>query len=241
MRHLVIGDIHGGLKALVQLLERAAVSKEDKLIFLGDYVDGWSDAVETVNYLIELNSTHDCLFLKGNHDELCENWLLTAKDNPIWLRNGGQATIDSYNGIGEQHRKLHQSFFRTLENYYLDDDNRLFLHAGFTNLKGVAYEYFSKNFYWDRTLWELALALDPKLKPSDVQYPSRLSQYTEIYIGHTPVTRLGLTVPHQAANVWNIDTGAGFRGPLSMIDIDTKEYWQSDPVHALYPEEPGRN
>ncbi len=40
MRTLVIGDIHGGLKALVQVLERAAVQPTDELIFLGDYTDG---------------------------------------------------------------------------------------------------------------------------------------------------------------------------------------------------------
>ena len=241
MRQLVIGDIHGGLKALVQLMERAEVGSQDKLIFLGDYVDGWSDAVETVNFLIELKSTHNCLFLKGNHDELCENWLLTEKDNPLWLSNGGQATLDSYRGVGEEYKKVHLSFFGALENYHLDDDSRLFLHAGFTNLKGVGHEYFSKNFYWDRTLWELALALDPRKKASDATYPNRLTHYSEIYIGHTPVTKIGLTTPHKAANVWNIDTGAGFKGPLTMIDINTKEFWQSDPVYKLYPGERGRN
>jgi serine/threonine protein phosphatase 1 len=41
MRTLVIGDIHGGLRALHQI-KRAKVTKEDTLIFLGDYVDGWS-------------------------------------------------------------------------------------------------------------------------------------------------------------------------------------------------------
>ena len=40
-RTLVVGDIHGGLKALEQALERANVTDKDKLIFLGDYVDGW--------------------------------------------------------------------------------------------------------------------------------------------------------------------------------------------------------
>ncbi|HAH34085.1 MAG TPA: serine/threonine protein phosphatase, partial [Flavobacteriaceae bacterium] len=39
-RTLVIGDIHGGLKALQQVWKRAQISKEDTLIFLGDYVDG---------------------------------------------------------------------------------------------------------------------------------------------------------------------------------------------------------
>ncbi|MEN8788357.1 MAG: metallophosphoesterase [Flavobacteriaceae bacterium] len=241
MRTLVIGDIHAGLRALLQVMESAGVNEEDELIFLGDYVDGWSEAVETINFLIELNSTHKCRFLRGNHDELCEAWLHSEKSNPLWLKHGGQSSIDSYNRHSSTIRKIHLNFFDRLENYYLDDQHRLFLHAGFTNLHGVTYEYYTKPFYWDRTLWELALALDPQLAPTDPLYPKRLSHYEEIYIGHTPVTRIGKTKPYRAANVWNIDTGAAFEGPLSIIDIDSKDIWQSDPVHTLYPGEKGRN
>ena len=43
-RKLVIGDIHGGLKALHQVLDRAKVTSKDTLIFLGDFVDGWSES-----------------------------------------------------------------------------------------------------------------------------------------------------------------------------------------------------
>jgi serine/threonine protein phosphatase 1 len=87
----------------------------------------------------------------------------------------------------------------------------------------------------------MALSLDPNLPKADELYPKRLLLYKEIYIGHTPVTRIGKTEPHRAANVWNIDTGAAFKGPLSLIDVDTKQVWQSDPVHLLYPGEIGRN
>ena len=241
MRTLVIGDIHAGLRALKQVLERADVTEDDLLIFLGDYVDGWSEAVETVNFLIGLRSSHQCIFLKGNHDELCHNWLTTARDNPMWLLSGGEATVKSYARLEASIKDLHIQFFHQLENYHVDNKNRLFLHAGFTNLKGVGYEYFPKTFYWDRTLWELALSLDPSLPVDSPKYPSRLKQYEEIYIGHTPVTRLGERVPQQAGNVWNIDTGAAFKGCLSIIDADTKVFWQSDPVYTLYPMEQGRN
>ena len=132
-------------------------------------------------------------------------------------------------------------FLENLENYYLDANDRLFLHAGFTNLKGVDHEYFKKTFYWDRTLWELALAVDRTLTKDDNKYPQRLLRYKEIYIGHTPVTRIGKTEPHNAANVFNIDTGAAFKGPLSMLDVETKEVCQSDPVASFYPSERGRN
>jgi serine/threonine protein phosphatase 1 len=65
--------------------------------------------------------------------------------------------------------------------------------------------------------------------------------YDEIYIGHTPVTRIGETTPVQKANVWNVDTGAAFKGPLTIMDIDTKEFWQSEPLDQLYFDERGRN
>lgn len=241
MRTLVIGDIHSGLKALVQLLERAHVSTEDKLIFLGDYVDGWSDAVATVDFLIDLRKTHNCIFLRGNHDELCYEWLAGQKDNPLWRQHGGEATMASYERADATAKSRHMAFYEGLQNYYLDGTNRLFIHAGFTNLKGVDFEYFKKTFYWDRTLWELALSLNPDLDESDPWYPKRLTHYKEIYLGHTPVTRMGKTRPQQAANVWNIDTGAAFKGPLSAIDVASKQIWQSDPVHTFYPNENGRN
>jgi len=38
-----------------------------------------------------------------------------------------------------------------------------------------------------------------------------------------------------------VDTGAAFKGPLTIMDANTKEYWQSEPVHLLYPDENGRN
>lgn len=241
MRTLVIGDIHAGVKAIPQVLKRAGAKQDDLLIFLGDYVDGWSEAVETIEYLQELQKQFRCVFLRGNHDELCCHWLETGEHNPIWLVNGGQATIDSYEKAGDQIKKAHIPFFKALKNYHLDSRNRLFLHAGFTNLKGVDYEYYSKTFYWDRTLWEMALSLDPGIPRDSIYYPKRLLHYEEIYIGHTPLSKIGKTTPHRAANVWNLDTAAAYKGPLTILDADTKDFWQSDPVHTLYPGENGRN
>lgn len=241
MRTLVIGDIHSGLKALDQVLKKAAVTKGDKLIFLGDYVDGWSEAVETVEYLLDLDKSHNCIFLRGNHDELCRDWLVKREDNPMWMQHGGASSVASYEKASKITIERHVQFFARLHNYHLDANNRLFLHAGFTNVKGVEHEYFQKTFYWDRTLWELALSINPNLEKSDKFYPKRLLHYKEIYIGHTPVTRLGKTIPLNVANVWNIDTGAAFKGPLSIIDVDTKQVWQSDSVHTFYPKEMGRN
>ena len=65
---MAIGDIHGGLRALTQVLGKVKVSPDDILIFLGDYVDGWSESAQTIKWLIELSKNQECIFIKGNHD-----------------------------------------------------------------------------------------------------------------------------------------------------------------------------
>lgn len=238
-RTLVIGDIHGGLKALEQVLKRAEVSVEDHLIFLGDYVDGWSDSVRLIDYLIALDKTHHCTFIKGNHDELCLSWLSENKHNPDWLKHGGQTTKEGYEKLSKSQIQEHILFYQALLPYKIDQENRLYLHAGFTNLHGPHKEYFSRMLSWDRSLWELALAT--RIPKDDPYYPKRLKLFKEVFIGHTPLTRIGKDTPFEANNVWNVDTGAAFTGKLTVMDVDTKAYWQSDTVMSLYPDEEGRN
>lgn len=241
MNTFVIGDIHGGYKALTQLIERVDLKPKDSLIFLGDYTDGWSETPKVLDYLIALQDTYTCIFLRGNHDELTLHWLQHNNDNPMWYNHGGASTIKAYQDIDQKTKQKHIAFLLALKNYHLDQQNRLFLHAGFTNLKGVTAEHFTRMLYWDRTLWELALSLDPNLQKDSSFFPRRLQLYDEIYIGHTPVTQIGQTIPVYKSGIWNIDTGAAFKGPLTLLNIDTKEYWQSDPVYTLYPDEIGRN
>jgi len=240
-RILVIGDIHGGLKAINQVFERAKVTTDDRLIFLGDYVDGWSESPQVLDFLIELNKKNRCVFIRGNHDDLLLNWLSESRDNLEWYKHGGESTVLAYANISVVKKQIHIEFLKSLQNYYLDEQNRLFIHAGFTNINGIRYEFFPKLFYWDRTLWETALSLDESIPKNSLFYPRRLTLYDEIYIGHTPVTRIGKTIPIQKACVWNIDTGAAFNGALTILDIDTKEFWQSDSLSKLYPDEKGRN
>ena len=240
----VIGDIHGGLKALVQVLERANISKNDTLIFLGDFVDGWSESPAVLDFLIALKEKQNCIFIRGNHDDLLLKWL--CKDNDgfnerMWFNHGGEASALSYQNIENSTKEKHIQFLLSLQDYHLDDENRLFIHAGFTNVRGVKHEFFTRLFYWDRTLWETALAMDNQLSKDALTYPNRLKLYKEVYIGHTPVTKIDETIPVNKACVWNVDTGAAFQGKLTIMDVDTKEFWQSDNLPDLYPNEKGRN
>ncbi|WP_370477798.1 metallophosphoesterase family protein [Tamlana flava] len=241
MRVLAIGDIHGGLKALIQVLNKMEVKDEDTLIFMGDYVDGWSESAQVIQFLMKLSEKINCVFIKGNHDVWCEEWLRDGEVNMTWYIHGGKETMESYTGFTKEVKRAHLTFFENLKMYHLDDKNRLFLHAGFTSMHGVEREVFQTTLYFDRTLWEMALTMDKSIEKDSELYPNRLKHYTEIFIGHTPTTNFNCDEPMRAVNVWNIDTGAAFKGKLTGIDVETKEFWQSDNLPSLYPNEKGRN
>ncbi|WP_316635874.1 metallophosphoesterase family protein [uncultured Flavobacterium sp.] len=240
-RTVVFGDIHGGLKALIQLLDRVEIKENDRLVFLGDYVDGWSESRQVIDFLIELSQKQECVFIRGNHDVWCHEWLKSDVVNNIWFLHGGKSTIESYKDIDPLQKEKHLVFFENMKDYFVDENNNLFIHAGFSSMHGPEKEHYASNFSWDRTLWEMALTMDKRIQKDSVLYPKRLLLYNEIYIGHTPTLHYNIKIPMQGCNVWNIDTGAGFYGKLTCIDVETKVFWQSDAVQSFYSNEKGRN
>lgn len=259
-RTLVIGDIHGGYKGLVQCLERSNFDKEnDTLISLGDIADGWSQVPECVE---ELLSIKNLIAIKGNHDVWAYEWLKYGNAQRMWLSQGGKATFDAYvdrQALIDEHVVR---FFDKQINYYVDDQNRAFVHGGFVSKQGLGHEPHQANYYWDRDMWSLALMQDRNELDQELidnpTHATRFYKHKEIFIGHTTtmtwdakgnmkeskdpnqVLNGRITVPMNRCNVWNLDTGGGYFGKITIMDIDTKEYWQSDPMRELYPDEKGR-
>jgi serine/threonine protein phosphatase 1 len=249
-RQLVIGDIHGALKALEQVLERSNYNnQEDQLIFLGDYVDGWSESAQVVQALIEIEkfAKYKPIFIIGNHDFWCKEWLNTGKRNPVWEQQGGASTIASYVSSGYITSQEHKDFFNNLKLYHHDiENNKVFVHGGYTSHEGIGNEKYDADYFWDRELWSIALVGETLLRSKTVpdeykKLPRLLRPHNEIFIGHTQTMYWDSIYPMKASNVWNIDTACGFNGVLTCIDANTKEYWHSDYSKELYPNELGRN
>ena len=113
-RTLVIGDIHGGLKALIQVLQKAAIQPNDILVFLGDYVDGWSESPAVLDFLIALSEQQNCIFIKGNHDELLLDWLENRHEN----LNEKQQFMENNKEILENHKRNEEKpDFSKMENW----------------------------------------------------------------------------------------------------------------------------
>ena len=237
-RTLVVGDIHGANKALVQCLERCNFQEDDTLIQLGDVCDGWSEVPQVVETLLGIKNL---IAIRGNHDHWAVEWMVFGFPQQLWLKKGGQVTFDGYQDEDLKVKHLRE-FFNKQVYYYLDDENRAFVHGGYISHDGVGNDDKMK-YMWDRELWTIAMSGKSSFRAlfADQRLPRRLRPHKEIYIGHTTTMNWGKSIPMNACNVWNMDTGAGFNGRLSIMDIDTKEFWLSDNVQDLYPEEKGRH
>ena len=226
-RTFVIGDIHGAFKALVQCLERIGFDPgTDRLIALGDIGDGWPETNLCIEYL---SAIHDLVLIKGNHDRFMISWYEENLVPEAWIFQGGSATVKSYpDGMPKEHYNLICSAVP-----YFIDKNRLFVHGGI--IPGMDLEEQNEGiFLWDRQLFRKAIHNHLQ----DIREP--ITGFDEVYIGHTPVHHYGFRRPVRGSEVWMMDTGAGWDGVLSVMNVDTKEYQTSDKVMDLYPGHPGR-
>lgn len=225
MRTFVIGDIHGNYKALKQCLEIVNFDYEnDRLIQLGDVVDRGLYSYECVEELLKIKNL---IAIKGNHDDeflyAIENGVISSMYN-----HGAKQTYDSYFKNTNANLMIpphHKDFFSSQISYFIDENNRCYVHGGFDRERKIETQT-NIIFLWDRNLWNKALSCgNDKLKTED--------NFTDIFIGHTPTinwkeSNKPIDKPMYSGGVWNLDTGAGFGFPLTIMNVETKEYFQSD-------------
>src|SRR5690606_31062181 len=127
-------------------------------------------------------------------------------------------------------------FLNSAIDYYIDDNENCFVHGGFNRHYHID-EQNSELFYWDRDLWFQALSFGTVNPDEEMQYKPIFrikDKFKNIFIGHTTTLNWKTTEPMFAANIINLDTGAGFNGKVTIMNVETKEYWQSDLVKDLY-------
>ena len=134
-RLIAIGDIHGEYDKLQGLLDCIQPTTDDRLVFLGDYIDRGPKSCEVVLRLMRLvEELPRTILLQGNHENFLLRFLVGPKsvklmNNPAagWP-DGGVATMASYlrNQVSIWD---HLSFFSKMP-FYWETDTFYFCHAG---------------------------------------------------------------------------------------------------------------
>lgn len=226
-RLLTITDIHGCANTLKSLIENKLKPVEgDKLICLGDYVDRGDKIFEVVEYLIELSKTVDCVFLKGNHEDMWIRYLkstMRLEEVMMFYQNGGKSTVDSYcaniideddgkpmrpgNGINwDDLPQTHKDFYDSLKLYHEEDDF-VFVHAGIR--PGFSLE--------DQEAHDLMW-----IREQFLYHPTQVLSGKTIVHGHTPMERYELVKYNEKySDRINLDSGCVFGVFLTGMDVRT--------------------
>ena len=187
MSLIAIGDIHGCLKTLDVLLERLSPGADDTLVFVGDYIDRGPDSKGVIDRMLELGETHECVFLRGNHEVFFLNHLNgNNHDAEVWQLNGGVQTLESYTESSGQVviPEEHIHFVRNTQMYH-ETPGFFFVHAGLQpgwtvaqNLKHPS----EKTFLWDRNhfnarylAWEKPVICGHTPHPEPINHPQLIS------------------------------------------------------------------
>lgn len=178
----VIPDIHGASGLLDKILKRILPLRstggvQDKLVFLGDYVDRHPDTHKVLDTLIKLKEKYpeQIICLMGNHELMMmeafqerTSIYQPEKAYHFWLVNGGIATINGYIERADLDVKFNQlipsrvkdlipqTHFEFLSNLvpYYEQDQYVFVHGGFDPTKNPS-DFNLETLTWDRSLVKL--------------------------------------------------------------------------------------
>lgn len=220
-----IGDIHGRLDKLEELLTRLPLRDDDRLVFLGDYVDRGPDSRGVIDRLIRVRAERSAVFLLGNHESMFLDFLGWQGSHyfgaDVFIANGGAETLLSYDYFEAPEPRprrfelpaAHTDFFRSLRTHHVDGDF-LFVHAGLgralvrsDHVDQALRRARAEELLWDRSTMDL---------------PHRLG--VTIVYGHTP--RADFSVRWNQPYSIGIDTGAVYGGPLTAIRLPDETIFQ---------------
>ena len=222
-----IGDVHGLATELRNLHDvifcdhtARFAHKPLTVIHLGDYIDRGPDSQGVITAIMALEARAETdeqltvYSLMGNHEEML---LKALGGDPayleVWLRNGGETTLESYTTERRDEDDVlnffsasHKSWLSALPDILVDDARRLiFVHAGIDPMTypgedSQIYLWTRSQRFFDTSRW--------------TKYPA-LEGYRVIH-GHTPTRDRKPQIAGKGERI-NVDTGAVYGGPLTAV------------------------
>lgn len=213
---VAVGDIHGCIASLEALIKKliSSAHSESTFIFVGDYTDRGPSSKEVIDFLIDFSSSKECVFIRGNHDQMMLDAVL-RDDWRMWLYNGGETTLKSY-GATTVKFNLPENHIKFLKETVLfhETEDYLFVHGGIDPVLTVQENLEKKDtqdFMWIR---------------DHISAPWNNWEKTVVF-GHTPVHE-----PINKNHMLGIDTGCVYKkrgyGKLTAVVLPETEFVQQE-------------
>ena len=203
-RVLVVGDIHGNLKALMKLLKKAKYDpQKDLLVSLGDLIDRGDHSLATLTYFLD---NPNILVVAGNHEDIMVRSFFdeTSKsgNKALWHGNGGTWGDDVDKSLLKTIAKKMVNQFAYTATVELQCGTKF----GFTHGDVVGTKWLGENYH-NQSVKELTRLMWGRDRAKHKYRANYVIEDVDFTIhGHTPSE-----LPHQFRNSIFIDTGAAYK------------------------------
>ena len=252
-RRLCLGDIHGMYSKLTDVLNRCNFSSSDTLYCVGDLCDRGKENLKTLQFLMNLKNFYPVI---GNHDIWLAEYLsykMPENTFQIWAyHNGGMNTFLEFLDIIDEEKLKIYNWLKNIP-YMIELDNKIIIHTPtpkkvFKRLKtgynleeitlanikesGLLQDEIYDDELWSRKVIACSKYVNDKQKHKNFFETQFNSKSPIVFSGHTPLIE---PIYDENMNICLIDTGSfatkeknEIDGHITVIDIDTFEYWQND-------------
>jgi len=230
MRNIIIGDVHGCIDELKDLINKLELSSTDHLFFIGDLIDKGPDSVGVVKYVYELSILYSTVLILGNHEEKFLRFLYNKANNKKALaemKTTPDFEILARTLLDDEIEFLKQSYYT----FNIKEQNIVLLHGGIT---GNCILDFSNNYKYNTHLPKQFKGLDLITKTRHLDNSGKFvslgqeneqtqfwaetydGKYGKVIFGHNPFMQV---TPKYFKNAIGIDTGCVFGGYLTALII----------------------
>ena len=200
-RTVIVGDVHGMLAALLELLAQLRLMAGDRLIFVGDLVDKGPEPAGVVHHLASLAATapYDIVLVDGNHEDRHRRYQRNLVERPV-IAAQQAAEAPELPTLAAELTEAGRAFLNTAVPFYrLRAHNLLIVHGGIPG---------------DMRRFPAGFVGLGQEKPGDPFWADVYDgRFGHVVFGHQPF----LDGPAEFAHATGIDTGAVHGGALTAL------------------------
>lgn len=128
-RKFVIGDVHGTLSEVQELIGQFNLTQNDTVCFAGDIVDKGRFSAECIRFAFDLQQICNVVFVAGNHEDKHYRWVVAEKRRKL---TGEGNKLQHTEGFQEIHNKLTPELWSFIEHsrLYYKTEGFVVLHGG---------------------------------------------------------------------------------------------------------------
>ena len=231
MRIIIVGDVHGCIEELNELIDNINLQPTDLLYFIGDLIDRGPDSVAVVRKCYSLSKQYNVKLILGNHEEKFLRYLKHIENKTgLETKMSGISEFPLLIGeLADDEIDFLKSAYYAIE---LQQEKITLLHGGISNLvkfpfpKTYRYELDNPKEFKGLELITKVRYLSPEGKFVGLNEETQVDRYWaevyngsygHIYFGHQPFIQ---EFPANFAHATGLDTGCVFGGWLSAIVIE---------------------